>query len=102
MLIDVAAARRIAEEAAQQKLERFLAEPDQPLLRDEFLEGANCWFFFRDPAIVVPPQYALGAECAYAVSKRGAVRTIADFFSDKEKLDSYLKTMSDYFLTHDE
>jgi hypothetical protein len=34
---------------------------------------------------------------AYAVSKRGTARQIADFFDDKEGLRAYLQTMSDYF-----
>jgi hypothetical protein len=95
--ISIAEAKKLAEEAAHSNLKGLLTGFDGNILREEFAEGENCWFFFRNPSIDVPPQMSLTGECAYAVSRRGEVREIADFSESPERLSEYLKVMSDYF-----
>lgn len=95
--ISVIEARSLAEEAALANLRTFLKEPQENVLRDEFVEGENCWFFFRNPSISVPPDKALKGDWAYAVSRRGQVREIADMSGEPERLTDYLKVMSDFF-----
>lgn len=99
--ITIEHAKKIAEEVARQGLESYLAYPHQKLLRDEFSEGQNCWFFFRNPEIKISKGDII-ADCAYCVSKRGECRTIADFHDDPEKLANYLQIMSDYFAVRPE
>jgi hypothetical protein len=97
MQISVTEARRIAQKVAEPALRPFMPEGGQDLLREEYAEAENCWFFFRNPEIFVPPEKSMKGDWAYAVSKRGTARQIADFFDDKEGLRAYLQTMSDYF-----
>jgi hypothetical protein len=70
-----------------------------PLLQDDYLETDYCWMFFRNKAIVIAPERAL-SDCAYCISKKGHVRSIADFSSDPVRLQEYLQTMSNYFKEH--
>jgi hypothetical protein len=95
--ISVSEAWEIAEKAALSNLQQFLTKPGEKLLREDFLESENCWFFFRNPDVYVPPEMSLSGDCAYAVSRRGQVRDIADFSGEPERLADYLKVMSDYF-----
>lgn len=94
-------ARALAENAARSMLGHLLKDEATPLLEDRYLDAECYWMFFRNKAIVVPPEQSLRT-WAYAVSKRGCVRYIADFSADPAKLQEYLLTMSNYFRDHSE
>lgn len=98
--ISVAHARELAEESARGNLKHFVSNSSIPLLRSSFLEAEFCWIFFRNESIEVPADKALAGNWAYAVSKKGAVRQIADLSDDSEKMLEYLKKMSKYFEDH--
>jgi hypothetical protein len=53
--------------------------------------------FFRNKQIEGPPERVLRWARAYAVSKKGEVRLIADFSDEPGKLNEYLQVMSSYF-----
>jgi hypothetical protein len=89
-------AREIATEAATYDLADLVADKTIPLLRDAQLEAENCWIFFRNPEIVIPPERAL-SDFAYCVSKKGTARSIPDFSGDSVRLREYLIDMSGYF-----
>jgi len=89
-------ARVRAENEARSHLKYFLKDESTPLLEERYLDAECCWMFFRNRAIVVPPEQSLRTG-AYAVSKRGSLRYIADFSDDFAKLQAYLLTMSNYF-----
>jgi hypothetical protein len=97
MPIDVVEARKRAAEAAEYPLRRFVTKPGVNLLRADYAEGESCWFFFRNLEIFVPPESMMVGGWAYAVSREGQVRQIADFSGDQEGLEAYLKTMSGFF-----
>jgi len=95
--ISVEHARKIAEKSALNNLKSFLSDPSVPLLQESCLEAEFCWIFFRNKGINVPAERALTGDWAYAVSKRGHVRQIADLSGDTEKMLAYLEKMSKYF-----
>jgi hypothetical protein len=74
-----------------------IAQGSSPL-EELFFEADNCWMFFRNRSLVLP--YSIGFD-AYAVSKRGNVRRIADFFDDPQKAQDYLQVMSKHFADND-
>ncbi|MDN4621042.1 hypothetical protein QCD85_23190 [Paenibacillus sp. PsM32] len=90
-------AKNIAYKTAFDKLNRYSLDENIPLLSEEYKEAENCWFFFRNKKVYGPPEEELRWSCAYAVSKKGELRTIADFSEETEKLIDYLQVMSDYF-----
>jgi hypothetical protein len=90
-------AKNLAELSALGNLKNFLKDEKTSLLREDYLEAEHCWVFFRNKEIIVPPESSLGGDCAYAVSKAGEVRQIADLSSDNEQSLAYLQKMSDYF-----
>lgn len=94
--ITLTRAREIATEIAKYDLQDLVEDKATPLLQDAYLEGENCWMFFRNTDIFIPTDHAL-SDCAYCVSKRGAARSIADFSADPTRLREYLKTMSNHF-----
>jgi hypothetical protein len=95
--IDVVEARKLAARSAEANLRCFAPDERTELLRPDYAEGWGCWFFFRNPDVVVPPDRMLKGGWAYAVSKGGQVRHVYDFSGDAGKLKSYLQTMSYYF-----
>ena len=95
--ISIAEAKTIAERAAMSDVKRFMKDDLSPLM-DYFATGGNCWFFFRRRDILIPIQLGLLPASCYAVSIWGDLRYIADFYDDKEKLEEYLKTMSNFFV----
>jgi len=95
--ISVIQARQLARQAAYENLHMFVSRPDEEMLRQDVVERENCWFFFRNPDIAIPPEGMLKGGWAYAVSRRGEVRQIADFSDDADKLSDFLRKMSDYF-----
>jgi hypothetical protein len=66
------------------------------LLQGAQLEAENCWMFFVNPEIVIPPKRAL-SDFAYCVSKKGTARSIPDFSDNSVRFREYLKDMSRYF-----
>lgn len=90
-------AKRIAEELALWRLERYMDNRSIPVLREQFEEAECCWFFFRNKQIEGPPEEILGWGPAYAISKKGDVSIIADFSDEPERLQEYLQAMSNYF-----
>ncbi|MDB5075341.1 MAG: hypothetical protein JWO42_1520 [Chloroflexi bacterium] len=88
-------ARKAAENAARSHVSNFRKDESIPFLAERHLEAEHCWMFFRNEAIVVPPGRLL--DWAYCVSKRGSLRSIADFSDDPVRLQEYLLTMSNYF-----
>lgn len=90
-------AKKIAEKCVYKHLKLFLYNREINVLDENYLEAECCWFFFRNKLIEGPPEQALRWFCAYAVSKRGELRTIADFSDEPEKLQEYLWVMSNHF-----
>ena len=92
-------ARARAEQEARSHVGVYMQNASTPVLAERHLEAEHCWIFFRNETIVVSPAHSLTDE-AYAVSKRGAYRTIGDFLTDPKRLEEHLQTMSDYFRGH--
>ena len=95
-VITFSEARYLAECSALSDIGCFRDSADIPLLDVKSYEGECCWFFFRNMEIIVPENMSLRAH-AYAVSKRGSVRGIAEFSGDIIQIKEYLKKMSDHF-----
>jgi hypothetical protein len=95
--ISLSEAREIAEAAAFENLKHFVSGRKGKLLRDDYVEGEHCWFFFRNADIQVPVDKRLKTDWAYAVSRAGQVRDIVDFSDDPQKLADYLDVMSKFF-----
>jgi hypothetical protein len=98
--ITVEEARQIAEASARRFLQDFVPDEKTPFLEEGCLEAENCWFFFGNRGIDVPLERSF-SKGAYAVSKRGTLRLIADLSDDPERLIQYLQTMSDFFGRND-
>jgi hypothetical protein len=96
MEISLAEAKAIAERNAFPDLQSFGAKESQSL-EDTPLEAETFWMFFRNKDINVPPEATLGIKWAYVVSKKGTYSMVQDFSDDPEKLQEYVKKMSDYF-----
>jgi len=94
--INVEIAREIAEAGARLVLARLNLADYKSILRDDYSEADNCWFFYRKAEIVVP-EGMLTWSSAFAVSKRSTFRAIPDFSSNPQQLSNYLKVMSDHF-----
>lgn len=95
-MITLGRAREIASDVAAYNLAGFLADKTISLLQEEYLEAENCWMFFRNKAIVLPPEGAL-SDFAYCVSKKGAARSVLDFSENSVRLHEYLESMSNHF-----
>ena len=91
-------ARKLARRDGQKYWERYIPADCIDCLSEHYLEAEHCWFFFRNPRIMVPEEdHIVRAYSAYAVSKHGTVRNIVDYSADPEKLADYLNTFSAYF-----
>jgi hypothetical protein len=90
-------ARLIAETAAKKTLASCVNQNCSNLLEENVFEAEFCWFFFRNRMIICPPETSLAWSWAFAVSKRGELRSIADFYEEPEKLYEYLEVMSKHF-----
>lgn len=88
-------AKAIAEAVALTYVQRLDYDRSWPLLEDRCLEGEHCWMFFTNRRIYFAPG-SLGSP-AYAISKRGTGRIIANFYDDPVRAEEYLQTMSNYF-----
>ncbi|WP_156459513.1 hypothetical protein [Brevundimonas sp. Root1279] len=86
----------MAEADARNTWGKFAAQ-DCPLLSAHVLEGEHCWFFFRNPTTEVPSAAWYAAGWAYAISRRGQVRSIADLSAEPDKQRAYLELMSAHF-----
>ena len=90
-------AKKLAEEAALDDLAEFMGDPTMNVLDDMYVEAEYCWFFFRNKQIQGPPERVLRWKRAYAVSKKGGLRVIADYSKDPVRLQEYLQIMSNHF-----
>ncbi|MCJ8313597.1 MAG: hypothetical protein HRU38_15305 [Saccharospirillaceae bacterium] len=90
-------ARKIAEREAYFNLKYFMSSDVEGVLSDTFIEGKNCWMFFRNANIIIPPEGKLRGEWAYVISKFGETRQVADLSFDQKELNKYLIKMSNYF-----
>lgn len=97
MTVTLEEAKAIARKEAFHNLRYFLKDDTTPLLSEQFLQEDGCWMFFSNKNIVLPPDRELTWGWAYAVSKKGNLRSIADFSDEPEKLQAYLQTLSDNF-----
>jgi hypothetical protein len=98
--VTVERARLIAVEAARfHWSDAVVNDVSRPFLSDVYLEAEHCWMFFRNDAIVTPPERALD-DCAYVVSKRGHLRYVVNYAAEPQKADAYNKKMSEYFAAH--
>jgi hypothetical protein len=93
-------AKNLAEKDARHALARFFPESSVPIFEDFYLEEQGSWMFFRNRAIVIPPEYSLTGDWAYVVSKHGELRQFPDLFSDLGKAKEHHKKLSDYFLNN--
>ena len=66
-------------------------------LSPDYLEAPNCWMFFLIPEVLAHFAGTLNQDVAYAVSKRGELRSIPDLSADRTRLMEYLRIMSDHF-----
>lgn len=97
-LITQEEARKIAEELAQSYLAGYVSQtPVSNFLDERYLEAENCWMFFIRKDLSFPEEATLAASAAFAVSKRGVLRTVPDFSSEPERLQSYLTMLSNHF-----
>lgn len=99
-LITVDQARAIAEKYAAHRLSIIFGVNKAPYLREFYSEAPNCWIFYRRKELVMPKMYGLD-DCAYCVSKKGALRIVYDFTDDPPKAQAHADTLSRYFETHD-
>ena len=90
-------AEKMSERAAFEQLEPFMNDSEIDVLEKKFFEAECCWFFFRNRQIEGPSEYNLRWSRAYAVSKKGELRLIVDFWDEPDKLKQYLLTMSNHF-----
>lgn len=91
-------AKRMALEATQEDLSRYVTNPHTPYLQDSFIEAECCWFFFYNPEIEIPEQDWFRRMCGtYAVSKKGDMSHTYNFSDDPKKLQDYIQAMSTYF-----
>jgi len=95
--INLSDARALAALAAR----AMLGTQECEVLSPEYAEAEGCWIFFRSRNLAFPPHMTLASSAAYAVSRRGEVRTVADFFDRPEELNSLLSRLSDFFLRNE-
>lgn len=79
----------------------MLGTLESDVLSLEYAEAEGCWIFFRSRKLTFPPHMTLASSAAYAVSKGGEVRTVADFSDNPEELNSLLALLSDSFLRNE-
>ncbi len=94
-------AKMLAESSAKKLITVWgdLEDPSPPYLSNYYMEDKGCWIFFRHERIIIPPEKG-PATSAFAVSKKGEIRLIADYRDSPERAKEYLKTMSDHFIKH--
>lgn len=91
-------AKRMALEATQEDLSKYVTNPNTPYLQDSVLEAECCWFFFYNPEIEIPEQdWVRRMLGTYAVSKKGDMSHTYNFSDDPIKIQDYLHAMSAYF-----
>ena len=95
--ISIDAARRLAWEQARSLLSDYVEFDSQVDIPEEFAESEECWMFFINKNLKFPPEATLPASAAYAVSKRGEVRTIADFSGNPPEMKKLLALLSEHF-----
>jgi hypothetical protein len=76
----------------------MLGSLEADVLSPAHVEAKGCWIFFRSRRLALPPHMALASSAAYAVSRRGQVRVVTDFFDSPEELNQLLALLSDFFL----
>jgi len=94
--ITLAQAREVAKQNALADLADFVG-PLQEVLSAEYLEAENYWMFFRSEELDVPLDATLGIKWAFVVSKKGTFSMVQDLSDDLERLQAYLRTLSDHF-----
>jgi hypothetical protein len=90
-------AREIVYEIARKQLLEFMIDPSIAVLSEQFAESECCWIFFRNKAIIGPPERALTWDGAYAISKKGEIRLIGDLSESPEQLKLQIDRLSNYF-----
>ena len=91
-------ARELARRTGAESWSRYIPQDCDDCLVERYLEAEHCWFFFRNPEIIVPDEnWFARSYTAIAVSKFGTVRSITDFSGDPDRLADYLNLMSAYF-----
>lgn len=76
----------------------MLGTQKSAVLAPEYAEAEGCWIFFRSRNLAFPPHMTLAYSAAYAVSKRGEVRTVADCSDRPDEFNTLLSRLSDFFL----
>jgi len=95
--INLSDARALA--AVQAKAMLDTSEAD--MLSPDYVEAEGCWIFFRSRELTLPSHMELSASAAYAVSKWGEVRIVADCSDSPDQMNSLLALLSGYFLRSD-
>jgi hypothetical protein len=96
--ISIDVARRLAWEQARSLLLDYVEFDSQvDILEERFAESEECWMFFINKNLRFPPEATFPASAAYAVSKRGEVRTIADFSDNPPEMKKLLALLSEHF-----
>jgi hypothetical protein len=91
-------ARKLAEETARKHLKPLLKFETMEWLSDIAIECENCWIFLKINGLVfIDEEASAWADCAFAVSKWGEVRLVADHQGDIELLSAYGKLLSTSF-----
>jgi len=93
-MINLSDARALARQQAQE----MLGMQESEILDSEYVEGEGCWIFFRRRTLTFPPHMSLASSAAYAVSKWGEVRIVADFSGELEEANALLLRLSEFFL----
>lgn len=68
------------------------------VLSPDYAEAEGCWIFFRSRELTFPSEMEFAASAAYAVSKWGEVRIVADCSDSLDQMNSLLALPSDFFI----
>jgi hypothetical protein len=94
-------ARERAETEAQRFMRVAFDQEEWPLLREECSTAPHCWIFYRRSELVIPADMPL-LRCAFAVTKRGTLRIVADYSGDPKKAQEYAEFLSNFCLSRGE
>ncbi len=90
-------AKLIALQQAMTMLGEHLKFDDLDIFERKAIEGSECWIFLINKNYPFAKEAAFSASAAYAVSKFGKVRVVADFSKDAEKMSELLSLLDNYF-----
>ena len=95
--MNLSQARQAAKAEAISLLQDLYGNSAFEILEDWYAETEDCWMFFNNRAIFIPPERAL-SNYAYVYSKHtNEGRLVPDYWDNRPKLNEYLALISGYF-----